>query len=223
MFKGDTTAPLSDTPLPPEQQKPRKASEYLQSWQTQPEMMLTTQTSKRSQESPGLHGICTWLNQRSSYYTAACFEHCFRRLVGVVLKTPQASCELTSYRMKSTSIYIVLNRLQREGRSVPYRDGSSFMLAFLAVHLSPTLTWVWAMTLITWQYFFMLLKSFSNCFLPSSSCHFLQYLVKAFFLDLCLQKQSRDKVGLSPSSIPRWVGTSGRSCHLSWFWLIARF
>lgn len=40
---------------------------------------------------------------------------------------------------------------------------------------------------MTWQYFFMLLKSFSSCFLPSSSCHFLQYLVKAFFLDLCLQ------------------------------------
>lgn len=53
------------------------------------------------------------------------------------------------------------------------------------------LTWVWAMTRMTWQYFFMLLKSFSSCFLPSSSCHFLQYLVKAFFLDLCLQEQSR--------------------------------
>lgn len=62
------------------------------------------------------------------------------------------------------------------------------------------------MTLITWQYFFMLLKSFSNCFLPSSSCHFLQYLVKAFFLDLCLQEQSRDKVWLSPSSIPQGSG-----------------
>jgi len=70
------------------------------------------------------------------------------------------------------------------------------------------------MTLITWQYFFMLLKSFSSCFLPSSSCHFLQYLVKAFFLDLCLQEQSRDKVWLSPSSAPREVRVSGRSCHL---------
>lgn len=47
------------------------------------------------------------------------------------------------------------------------------------------------MTRMTWQYFFMLLKSFSSCFLPMSSCHFLQYLVKAFFLDLCLQEQSR--------------------------------
>lgn len=47
------------------------------------------------------------------------------------------------------------------------------------------------MTRMTWQYFFMLLKSFSSCFLPSLSCHFLQYLVKAFFLDLCLQEQSR--------------------------------
>lgn len=47
------------------------------------------------------------------------------------------------------------------------------------------------MTRMTWQYFFMLLKSLSSCFLPSTSCHFLQYLVKAFFLDLCLQEQSR--------------------------------
>lgn len=39
---------------------------------------------------------------------------------------------------------------------------------------------------MTWQYFFMAAKSFSSCFLPSSSCHFLQYLVKAFFLDLYL-------------------------------------
>ena len=57
------------------------------------------------------------------------------------------------------------------------------------------LTWVWAMTLITWQYFFMLLKSFSSCFLPSSSCHFLQYLVKAFFLDLCLQGGAESGIG----------------------------
>lgn len=84
---------------------------------------------------------------------------------------------------------------------------SSLLSQLFPAHLSPqALTWVWAMTLITWQYFFMLLKSFSNCFLPSSSCHFLQYLVKAFFLDLCLQEQSRDKVWLSPSSIPREVG-----------------
>lgn len=47
------------------------------------------------------------------------------------------------------------------------------------------------MTLMTWQYFFMAAKSFSSCFLPSSSCHFLQYLVKAFFLDLYLRAQQR--------------------------------
>ena len=29
-------------------------------------------------------------------------------------------------------------------------------------------------------------KSFSSCFVPSSSCNFLKYLVKAFFLDLYL-------------------------------------
>lgn len=48
------------------------------------------------------------------------------------------------------------------------------------------LTCVWVMMRMTWQYFFIKPKSFSSCFLPSSSCHFLQYLVKAFFLDLYL-------------------------------------
>lgn len=43
---------------------------------------------------------------------------------------------------------------------------------------------------MTWQYFFIKAKSFSSCFLPSSSCHFLQYLVKAFFLDLYLLASS---------------------------------
>ena len=45
------------------------------------------------------------------------------------------------------------------------------------------------MICMTWQYFFMLLKSLSNCFLPSTSCLFWYYLVKAF-LGLCqvLQK-----------------------------------
>lgn len=53
--------------------------------------------------------------------------------------------------------------------------------------LDSALTWVCAMMRMTWQYFFMEAKSFSSCFLPSSSCHFLQYLVKAFFLDLYLR------------------------------------
>lgn len=48
------------------------------------------------------------------------------------------------------------------------------------------------MTRTTWQYFFMAAKSFSNCFLPSSSCHFLQYFVKAFFLDLYLRAGRRE-------------------------------
>lgn len=38
------------------------------------------------------------------------------------------------------------------------------------------------------QYFFMLLKSFSSCFLPLSSVHFLAYLVNAFFLLLYLEE-----------------------------------
>ena len=50
-----------------------------------------------------------------------------------------------------------------------------------------TITCVWAMILMTLQYFFILLKSFSISFLPCSSCHFLAALVKAFFLERYLQ------------------------------------
>lgn len=50
-------------------------------------------------------------------------------------------------------------------------------------------TCVWAMMRMIWQYFFIAAKSFSSCFFPSSSCHFLQYLVKAFFLDLYLRRE----------------------------------
>lgn len=49
------------------------------------------------------------------------------------------------------------------------------------------LTWEWTITLMTEQYFFIVTKSFSSCFFPVSSCHFLLYLVKAFFLLLCLK------------------------------------
>lgn len=48
------------------------------------------------------------------------------------------------------------------------------------------LTWVWTMTRMTLQYFFMAAKSFWSCFLPLASRHLLQALVKAFFLLLCL-------------------------------------
>lgn len=67
------------------------------------------------------------------------------------------------------------------------------------------LTCVWAMMRMIWQYFFMEAKSFSSCFLPSSSCHLLQYLVKAFFLDLYLnvvdegRGKAQRKVGTAPS------------------------
>lgn len=43
------------------------------------------------------------------------------------------------------------------------------------------------MTLITEQYFFICSSSLSSCFFPFSSCHFLLYLVKAFFLLLYLE------------------------------------
>lgn len=50
-------------------------------------------------------------------------------------------------------------------------------------------TWEWTRTLITVQYFFILWKSLSSCFCPVSSCHFLLYLVKAFFLLLYLNQE----------------------------------
>ena len=39
------------------------------------------------------------------------------------------------------------------------------------------------------QYRFMAFRSFSITFLPRSSCHFFDALVKAFFLDLYLNTQ----------------------------------
>lgn len=53
------------------------------------------------------------------------------------------------------------------------------------------LTWVWTMTRMTLQYFFMAAKSFWSCFLPLESRHLLQALVKAFFLLLCLSHTQR--------------------------------
>lgn len=42
---------------------------------------------------------------------------------------------------------------------------------------------------MTEQYFLIRLKSFSSCFFPVSSCHFLLYLVNAFFLLFALEKK----------------------------------
>lgn len=52
------------------------------------------------------------------------------------------------------------------------------------------------MTRITLQYFFMVSKSSSMLFLPSSSPHFLLDLVKAFFLDLHLYLQTGTKMDM---------------------------
>ena len=46
--------------------------------------------------------------------------------------------------------------------------------------------WVWKIPLTTWQYFLIWEISFSISFLPVSSFHLRQALVKAFFLDLDL-------------------------------------
>lgn len=68
-----------------------------------------------------------------------------------------------------------------------------------------------------WQYFFMEEKSFSSCFLPSSSCHLLQYLVKAFFLDLYLkvvdEGRGEQEVGTQflHSPVGQWKET-GHGC-----------
>ena len=43
--------------------------------------------------------------------------------------------------------------------------------------------WVWTINLTTVQYFFIWASSVSISFLPRSSAHLVQDLVKAFFLD----------------------------------------
>lgn len=58
------------------------------------------------------------------------------------------------------------------------------------------------MTLITEQYFFICSSSLSSCFFPFSSCHFLLYLVKAFFLLLYLGAR---KGQIQPRSAAAWV------------------
>lgn len=60
------------------------------------------------------------------------------------------------------------------------------------------------MTRMTLQYFFMAAKSFCSCFLPSASRHFLQALVKAFFLLLCLSHTGDTQRG-RPGQRPRPV------------------
>lgn len=62
-------------------------------------------------------------------------------------------------------------------------------------------TWVWIMTLITEQYFFICSISLSSCFFPVWSCHFLLYLVKAFFLLLYLEHR---KAQIQPRMVAVW-------------------
>ena len=64
-------------------------------------------------------------------------------------------------------------------------------------------TWVWARTRTTWQYFLILFRSVSISFLPESSCHFLEYLVKAFFLERDLEIKNSD----IQTTIPKYKHT----------------
>lgn len=66
------------------------------------------------------------------------------------------------------------------------------LMWYRMVILEPTCEWT--ITLMTEQYFFMALKSLSSCFLPVSSCHFLAYLVKAFFLLLYLKHRKAQRI-----------------------------
>merc|ERR1719323_2955216 len=59
---------------------------------------------------------------------------------------------------------------------------TSMMCAFFCLRRS-NFIWVWTMILMVVQYFFIWLRSFSISFLPRSSAHLVQDLVKAFFLD----------------------------------------
>lgn len=75
-------------------------------------------------------------------------------------------------------------------------------------------TWVWAMTRMTVQYFFMTFRSFSISFLPISSAHFLEDLVKAFFLERYLHrdthKHTRRREEKKRGGGSKW-GTIGRA------------
>ena len=75
--------------------------------------------------------------------------------------------------------------------TVPPLSWISMMCAFFWRRLS-SFCWVWQMTLTTEQYFLIWASSFSISFLPRSSSHFLQDLVKAFFLDWDLGGQTGD-------------------------------
>lgn len=81
--------------------------------------------------------------------------------------------------------------------------GSVFRLTFASWRAA--LTWVWTMTRMTLQYFFMAAKSFCSCFLPWASRQRLQALVKAFFLLLCLLASgaSARPYLLPPSLLPQ--------------------
>merc|ERR1719443_1718733 len=59
---------------------------------------------------------------------------------------------------------------------------TSMMWAFFCLRRK-IFIWVWTITRMVVQYFFICASSFSISFLPRSSAHLVQDLVKAFFLD----------------------------------------
>ena len=81
---------------------------------------------------------------------------------------------------------------------------TSTMWAFFCLLLKIA-CWVWKIPLTTWQYFLIWAISFSISFLPVSSFHLRQALVKAFFLDLDLyfgEEQTHKKNKTWDSSRP---------------------
>ena len=83
------------------------------------------------------------------------------------------------------TVMIYAKKWKEDQKKWPFRHIKTVICTFFW-RLRNNCCWVWQITRTTVQYFLIWLRSFSISFLPRSSFHFRQALVKAFFLDLDL-------------------------------------